>query len=91
MLHYILLLAMYILSFGYGPVRGYCGKGGGKNQIPGEIMLRIAVCDDEKNFCGELESYIVEYAKINREKFDLDVYYSGEELLEDLKRARDMI
>lgn len=50
-------------------------------------MLRIVVCDDDKICCGEMESCILEYAKNNREKFDVDVYYSGEELLAELKRG----
>ncbi|MDO4167100.1 MAG: LytTR family DNA-binding domain-containing protein [Eubacteriales bacterium] len=49
-------------------------------------MLRIAICDDDDRFCGELEACILEYAKIYREAFDVSVYYSGEDLLEDLKK-----
>lgn len=48
-------------------------------------MLRIVICDDDNKFCGELESCILEYAKIHREKMDISVYYSGEKLIEDLR------
>lgn len=54
--------------------------------ILGDVMLRIAICDDDKFCCGELESYVLEYAGMIKEHFEVDVYYSGEELLEDLRK-----
>lgn len=49
-------------------------------------MLRIAICDDDDRFCGELEECVLKYAEIHRESFDVSVYYSGEKLIEDMKR-----
>lgn len=51
------------------------------------MKLKIVVCDDDKFCCGELESYILEYARNNNENFEVDVYYSGEELLKDLRKG----
>lgn len=41
-------------------------------------MLKIAVCDDDRAFAGEMEEYLKEYETL----FLVDVYSSGEALIE---------
>ena len=50
-------------------------------------MIKIGICDDDKNIVSKIETYINEYPK---EKFIINTYKSGEELL-DLKEKFDVI
>lgn len=43
-------------------------------------MLKIAICDDEKSICNQLEEILGELEKGFLEKLEIDVFYSGEEL-----------
>ena len=43
-------------------------------------MLNIAVCDDDKYICSEIENIIIEYAKETKTAIETEVFYSGEEL-----------
>jgi len=43
--------------------------------------IKIAICDDEKIICGELETILINILQANNIKYDIDVYYTGEELL----------
>lgn len=43
-------------------------------------MLRIAICDDEKIICRQLEDILLKIEDIINQEVDVDVYYSGEEL-----------
>lgn len=43
-------------------------------------MLRIAICDDEKIICTQLEDMLSDIGKIINQEVETDVYYSGEEL-----------
>lgn len=49
-------------------------------------MYRIAICDDEKSTCGELENYIKHYCGSHFKQAEIGVFYSGEALCEYLKR-----
>lgn len=48
-------------------------------------MINIAICDDDKYICCELEELIFEYTKSSEVNFTVDVFYSGEELLNYMK------
>lgn len=48
-------------------------------------MIKIAICDDDKYICCEVEEYILEYAKSRELKIVVDVFYSGQKLLEYMK------
>ncbi len=48
-------------------------------------MYKIAICDDEILTCSELENFLLEYANSNHLNFDIDIFYSGEKLLDYLK------
>lgn len=43
-------------------------------------MFRIAVCDDEVTLSSWIEKIILQYEKSKLEVFQVDVYYTGEEL-----------
>lgn len=43
-------------------------------------MLRIAICDDEEALCSSFEEMLLRIARERSEQFDIDVFYSGEEL-----------
>lgn len=43
-------------------------------------MLRIAICDDEKVICTQIEKILLEYSKLNFLEVDIEVFLSGEEL-----------
>lgn len=43
-------------------------------------MLNIAICDDDKYICSEIENIIIEYAKETKTAIETEVFYSGEDL-----------
>ena len=48
-------------------------------------MLRIAICDDNNKICSEVEQMILEYEKAKRYELDIEVFYTGESLIEFIK------
>ncbi|MFA9424472.1 MAG: LytR/AlgR family response regulator transcription factor, partial [Sedimentibacter sp.] len=47
-------------------------------------MLRIAICDDEKVICQQIEDILADISENINEKFEIELFYSGEELCEYL-------
>ncbi len=47
-------------------------------------MLRIAIIDDEKNICTQVENFLTEIAKEHNVQIEVDVYYNGRQLCEHL-------
>lgn len=47
-------------------------------------MINIAICDDNKAVCSQIESTLINYARRNGMKIDTDVFYTGESLLDYL-------
>ena len=45
------------------------------------ILLRIAICDDDKYICGKLEELIAEFAIVSIVKVDVESFYRGEDLI----------
>ncbi len=43
-------------------------------------MFKIAICDDEKTVCAEIENIIIKYKPQCTAELDTEVFYSGEEL-----------
>lgn len=43
-------------------------------------MFRIAICDDEKTICAQIENMLLEYSKLSFLEMDIEVFLSGEEL-----------
>ena len=50
-------------------------------------MLRIAICDDDINFCYKLESIILDYMDSISELAEVMVYFSGERLLQEMRNS----
>lgn len=43
-------------------------------------MFRVAICDDERAICSHIESVILNFQESILDKFDIEVFYSGEDL-----------
>lgn len=52
-------------------------------------MIYIAVCDDDKAVCSEIEDALLEYSKRHCMKISVDVFYSGESLLEHMEKGHN--
>lgn len=52
-------------------------------------MLYIAVCDDDKTVCTEIEDALIEYSKQHCMKNKVEVFYSGESLLEYMEKGNN--
>ena len=50
--------------------------------------MKAIICDDEKSTCSELEEIILKYAKEKRVPLVTEVFYSGDILLDYLKREK---
>ena len=55
----------------------------------GENMLKIAVCDDEKNICDYIEKRITDYLARVDEDAEISVFYDSAPLLEACKKSND--
>lgn len=51
-------------------------------------MIKIAICDDEKDTCSELERAIIQYEQNNSVRIDLEIYYSAEYLLQKIDEGQ---
>lgn len=48
-------------------------------------MIKIAVCDDNKEICSQIEEYILKCTENKNLKVEIDKFYSGKNLLEKMK------
>lgn len=56
------------------------------------MELKIAICDDEENVCYQLEKIIIEILKQRAVKYQIELFFTGEELCEYMeKRQYDLI
>ena len=53
-------------------------------------MYKIGICDDDKILCSVLEEQIYELSKEIEIKFDVEVWYSGESIQNDLKKGIEL-
>lgn len=53
-------------------------------------MYRIGICDDDRELCSGLEEQIYEIAKELSVKVDVEVWYSGESILNDLHNGTQL-
>lgn len=51
------------------------------------IMVRVAICDDDKNFAGGLETLVMEEAEIMGVQIETEVFFDGKPLLKELERG----
>ncbi|MFI3230658.1 MAG: LytTR family DNA-binding domain-containing protein [bacterium] len=49
-------------------------------------MLKIAICDDNNSVCSKIESIILEYKKYQSLEISIDVFWTGESLIEFIKK-----
>lgn len=52
-------------------------------------MYTIAICDDEENFCSEIESAIFEYCKDICIKVEIEIFNSGKSLCENIRKGNN--
>lgn len=57
------------------------------NVAGGIQMLRIAICDNDKAICSQIEAIILKYCARNSLKSDIEVFYSGESLLSHIMQG----
>lgn len=50
-------------------------------------MIKIAICDDNKEICSQIESLLLKYTNKTYLKADIDVFYSGESLLKFIEQG----
>ena len=50
--------------------------------------MKVIICDDEKSTCSELEENILKYAREKSVPLVTEVFYSGDTLLDYLKREK---
>lgn len=53
-------------------------------------MYKIGICDDDKILCSALEEKIYEISKELAVKADVDVWYSGESIQNDLQKGIEL-
>ena len=51
------------------------------------ILINIAICDDEKDVCNEVETYVNEILEEKSIKYEIDIYYNSENLCQEMKRT----
>lgn len=51
----------------------------------GTAVYRVAICDDEFLTCQEIEKKIIENTDVLKASFDVDVFYTGEALIEHIR------
>lgn len=52
-------------------------------------MIKIAICDDNKFICSEIDEIILDYQKYCCVEFDVSVFYKGESLINFIKNKND--
>lgn len=48
-------------------------------------MLKIGICDDDNYICSEVERIILDYEKTSAVNIDIEIFYSGESLINFIK------
>ncbi len=51
------------------------------------MQINIAVCDDERNICAQVESMLTEILSEISTEYNIDVFESGESLCNEMKRT----
>ena len=54
-------------------------------------MFHIAICDDEKKYCEEMQQKINQYAEKNNCEICVDCYYNGEALWLAYEKQYDIL
>lgn len=48
-------------------------------------MLRIAICDDDREFCNQIRTYLFHYSLHSEFDIDVKIFTTGEELIKDME------
>lgn len=51
------------------------------------MEIKIAICDDEKEFCGQLERMLMKLLENEHIKYEIDVFTFGEALCKEMERT----
>lgn len=54
-------------------------------------MYHIAIVEDEKEFCEQLQSYLKQYEEEHQLQFQISTFCDGAEILEDYKQEYDLL
>ena len=54
-------------------------------------MLSIAICDDNNYICSQIEKIILDYQKYKCEKFDIDIFCTGENIINFIKNEHSYV
>ncbi|MFW5650456.1 MAG: LytR/AlgR family response regulator transcription factor [Acetivibrio ethanolgignens] len=49
-------------------------------------MVKIAICDDDAYICSEIEKVIFDFGKTSTVEMEIEVFYSGEELIHFMEK-----
>lgn len=52
-------------------------------------MIRVAICDDDIDICNDLEDLLHKYNVKSKIKFDIDVFYNAESLLDYISKENN--
>ena len=50
------------------------------------MQINIAICDDEMEICSQIEKIVIELLEEFSIKYEIDVFYSGENLCREMQR-----
>ena len=50
------------------------------------MQIKLAVCDDEIKICSHIENILINILSHKFLEYDIDVFYSGEALCEEMER-----
>lgn len=51
----------------------------------GLTVIKIAICDDDNYICSDIEKMILDYAQTSTIQMDVEVFYTGEALIDFIK------
>jgi DNA-binding LytR/AlgR family response regulator len=49
-------------------------------------MINIAICDDNKYICSQIETILLDYAQVEPIKLNIHIFYTGESLLDYIRQ-----
>lgn len=52
------------------------------------LYFKVAICDDEKFIISEIENMLFDFCEKLNAKFDIDVFFDGEELIESYQNGK---
>lgn len=50
--------------------------------------MQVAICDDDRGCCSQIEKWLINYRKREKVEIQVDVYFTAESLLNEIKNKR---